>query len=324
MSDDAVRHLEDGWSRPAIPLNGPLERRTARPASFHLWTGILALGAAFLLFQVVVTPTLLMVQLGLAGEGMSALQELGTEGILTSYTRELIISNRAGQLFGLALPAFVFARLHARRVLAFLRVRATDLRLVGLGIFGVLGLQPVVQWLVQVNQALPLPEAVRVFEQTQMEMIRSVLESGMGVSFNLVMLALVPGLCEELLFRGYAQREFERWGGPAAGILLSGVLFGAYHLRPTQLLPLIVLGTYLAYLTWRTGSLWPAIAVHMAHNGLAVLVSAYVRQQPAYDMKTLEQAPMPWYAVLGGFVIVGSVLYLLHSLARQSRGRGGG
>jgi membrane protease YdiL (CAAX protease family) len=281
--------------------------------------GIMALAAAFFLFQVVVTPVLLMIQLALAGEGMSAIQTLGMEGILTSYTRELIISNSVGQFIGLALPAVLLARLHTTRIGAFLRIRRTDLRLIGLGILGVLGMQPVVQWLAQINQALPLPEAVRLFEQTQLEMIRSVLESGMGVSFNLVMLALVPGLCEELLFRGYAQRQFERWGGPAAGVVLSGILFGAYHLRPTQLLPLIVLGTYLAYLTWRTGSLWPAIVVHMAHNGLAVLISAYVRRQPAYDMTALEQAPMPWYAVVGGFVILGSVLYLLHPLARQLR-----
>lgn len=319
MSEDPVRHLDDGWSRPAISLNGPLEYHTHRSGSFHLGMGIMALAAAFFLFQVVVTPVLLMIQLALAGEGMSAIQTLGMEGILTSYTRELIISNSVGQFIGLALPAVLLARLHTTRIGAFLRIRRTDLRLIGLGILGVLGMQPVVQWLAQINQALPLPEAVRLFEQTQLEMIRSVLESGMGVSFNLVMLALVPGLCEELLFRGYAQRQFERWGGPAAGVVLSGILFGAYHLRPTQLLPLIVLGTYLAYLTWRTGSLWPAIVVHMAHNGLAVLISAYVRRQPAYDMTALEQAPMPWYAVVGGFVILGSVLYLLHPLARQLR-----
>jgi membrane protease YdiL (CAAX protease family) len=163
------------------------------------------------------------------------------------------------------------------------------------------------------NKALPLPESLRMFEQTQLELIRSVLEGGLGVSFNLAMLALVPGICEELLFRGYAQRQFERAVGPAGGVLLSGVLFGAYHLRPSQLLPLVVLGVYLAYLTWRTGSLWPAVA---AHNGLAVLAARYARQHPEYDLQALETATMPWYAVGLGFVIVGGVLYVLHVQAR--------
>jgi membrane protease YdiL (CAAX protease family) len=171
----------------------------------------------------------------------------------------------------------------------------------------------------QINKALPLPEAMRMLEQTQLELIRSVLESGLGVSFNLVMLAVVPGLCEELLFRGYAQRQFERATGPVAGIVLSGVLFGLYHLRLSQLLPLAVLGIYLAYLTWRTGSLWPAILVHMAHNGIAVVVAGYAQEHPSYDLETLEQAPMPWYAVVGGFAIFGGILYVLDPLARRLR-----
>jgi hypothetical protein len=133
------------------------------------------------------------------------------------------------------------------------------------------------------------------------------------------MLALVPGICEEVLFRGYAQRQFERASGPAGGILLSGVLFGLYHLRPSQVLPLAMLGLYLAYLTWRTGSLWPAVLVHILHNGLAVVLARLVQKRQEYDFETLEQAPMPWYAVLGGFAIFGGVLYVLHPLARQVR-----
>lgn len=313
--------LEDGWAPGGhIPLDGPFERRSIRTALFEVMTGIVVLGAAFLLFQLLITPTLLLLQVALAEGGMPSMQKIGDPAqVLGTYTRELILSNSGGQLLGLALPAFLVARLHTSRTLSFLRLRAVDPRLLGLAVVGVVGLQPVVQWLVQVNRMLPLPEAVRLFEQSQMELIRSVLESGLGVSFNLVMMAVVPGVCEEVLFRGYAQRQFERGWGPVGGIVLSGLLFGAYHLRPSQMLPLAVLGLYLAYLTWRTGSLWPAIVVHMAHNGLAVLMSAYVRSQPGYDLESLEQAPMPWYGVVGGLVIVGSVLYLLHPLARRIR-----
>lgn len=283
-------------------------------------TGLLALGAAFLLFQLVVSPVLLIVQIGLSEGGVQMMETMSDPGeLLATYTRELIISNSGGQLLGLAVPAFMMARLHSTNVTGYLRFRGVDGRLLLLAIVGVVGLQPVVQWLAQVNQGLPLPETVRVFEQTQMELIQTVLESGLGVSFNLVALALVPGFCEEILFRGYAQRQFERASGPVVGILLSGVLFGLYHLRPSQLLPLAVLGLYLAYLTWRTGSLWPAILVHLLHNGLAVLAARYVRAHRDYEFESLEQAPMPWYAVLGGFAIFGGVLYVLHPLARRVR-----
>lgn len=313
--------LGDRWERRGwLPLDGPLERGAVSETAMGFWTGVLGLGASFLLFQLLISPVLLLVQIGLSEGGMSGVQAMSNpDQLLATYTRELIISNSGGQLLGLAVPALMMARLHSTRAVNYLRIRSVDSRFLLLAAVGVMGLQPVVQWLAQVNQQLPLPETVRTFEQTQLELIRTVLESGLGVSFNLVMLALVPGFCEEVLFRGYAQRQFERASGPVGGILLSGVLFGFYHLRPSQVLPLIVLGLYLAYLTWRTGSLWPAVLVHVLHNGLAVVVARLVQEKQAYDMQTLEQAPMPWYAVVGGFAIFGGVVYVLHPLARRVR-----
>jgi len=313
--------LDDRWVRGGrLPLDGPLERGAVSETVMGFWTGVLGLGASFLLFQLLISPVLLLVQIGLSEGGMSGMQAMSNpDQLLATYTRELIISNSGGQLLGLAVPALMMARLHSTRAVNYLRIRSVDSRFLLLAAVGVMGLQPVVQWLAQVNQQLPLPETVRTFEQTQLELIRTVLESGLGVSFNLVMLALVPGFCEEILFRGYAQRQFERASGPVGGILLSGVLFGFYHLRPSQVLPLIVLGLYLAYLTWRTGSLWPAVLVHVLHNGLAVVVARLVQEKQAYDMQTLEQAPMPWYAVVVGFAIFGGVVYVLHPLARRMR-----
>jgi hypothetical protein len=315
--------LPDRWARGGeLMLDGPLERRSIRSPTFDFVMGVVGLGACFILFQVVVTPALLLLQLSLSGGGMGSLRAMGNpQEFMTTYTRELILGNSGGQVLGLALPAVLLARLHTRGATDYLRLRGVDLRLLGLAMLGVVALQPVVQWLAQVNQQLPLPETVRTFEQTQLEMIRAVLESGLGVGFNLAMLALVPGICEELLFRGYAQRQFERAAGPVGGVLLSGLLFGAYHLRPSQLLPLVVLGVYLAYLTWRTGSLWSAVGVHVAHNGLAVLAARYARSHPDYSLEALEQASVPGYAVLAGLAIVGGVLYVLHPLARRVRDR---
>lgn len=310
--------LKDRWARRGpIPLDGPFERSSVSSATLGFVTGLLGLGAAFILFQLVVTPILLLVQIGLSDGGMQAMGN--PSDLLATYTRELIISNSGGQILGLAAAALLMARLHSSRVLEYLRLRSVDGRFLMLAGLGVLGLQPVVQWLAQLNQHLPMPETVRMFEQTQLELIQTVLESGLGVPFNLVMLAVIPGLCEELLFRGYAQRQFERAAGPIGGVLLSGVLFGLYHLRPSQLLPLVVLGVYLAYLVWRTGSLWPAIMVHMLHNGIAVGAAWYVQGHQEYDFEALEQAPMPWYTVAAGFAIFAGVLYVLHPLARRVR-----
>jgi len=312
--------LLDPWGRRPIPLDGPLERTTIDAKSLGFITGLLGLGAAFLLFQFLVTPVVLVVQLVAAEGGMESLTGMADPEVLFgTYARELIISNSVGQVLALAGSGLLLGRLHSRRLLAYLRLRPVDGRLLLLAGLGVLGLQPVVQWLAEMNQMIPVPEGLRVLDESQVEMIRTVLESDLGLLFNLGALAVVPAVCEELLFRGYAQRQFERAAGAAGGILLSGGLFGLYHLRPSHLLPLVVLGLYLAYLTWRTGSLWPAILVHFVHNGLAVGMAHGAQQRPDVSVESLEALPLPWYAVAGGFVIVVGVLYVLHPLARRLR-----
>lgn len=315
-----VPGLPDPWSRRGVlPLDGPLERTSVDRATLSFVTGLLGLGAAFILFQFILSPILLVTQIGLSEGGLSMEAFASPEQLMATYTRELVVSNSLGQVLGLAVPAVLAVRLHSSDLMGYLRLRRIDGRLLGLALVGILGLQPVTQWLAEVNRQLPLPETVRLIEQSQLELIRNVLESDLGLAFNVTMLALVPGLCEELLFRGYAQRQFERAAGPAGGILLAGGLFGLYHLRPSQVLPLMVLGVYMAYLVWRTGSLIPAMLVHMVHNGIAVLGARYVEQHPDYDLQALEHASMPWYAVLLGFVIVGGVLYVVHPLAPRVR-----
>lgn len=130
--------------------------------------------------------------------------------------------------------------------------------------------------------------------------------------FNLIVLAITPALCEELLFRGYFQRQLERGVGVLWGIALSGVVFGLYHLRLTQVLPLSLLGVYLAYLTWRTGSLWPAIVVHFANNGLAVIVADFIRRREDIDMDVVDGLTVPWYVVVLSIALFSAVVYVLH------------
>jgi membrane protease YdiL (CAAX protease family) len=53
-------------------------------------------------------------------------------------------------------------------------------------------------------------------------------------------------------------------------IVISAAIFAAYHASLWMLFPMFVLGAAAAWLTWRQRSLWPAIALHVLYNGLAV------------------------------------------------------
>ena len=87
-------------------------------------------------------------------------------------------------------------------------------------------------------------------------------------------IALAPGICEEILFRGFLVRFYEKQGMWFA-ILISALLFAVFHLDPFRLLPTFVLGILLGYLTLRSGSIVNAMLSHTINNGLALLVVSY-------------------------------------------------
>lgn len=317
--ESTTSSLRDPWLDRGIPLDGPVEWARATPRGRALrafLAGVMGLIVAFVLFQLFVTPIATVALLVAEGADFSALGDPGgMTRLIEENVRELIIGNSIGQIIGLGAIALLLTRLHTRALWRYLRVRRTEAAFLGLSLLGLVALTPVVQWLGAVNQSIPLPEAIRALEQSQMEMIEKVLEGGFGLAFNIAMLAVVPAFCEELLFRGYVQRQFERGTGAAVGVLCSGIIFGLYHLRLSQVLPLSALGIYLAYLAWRTGSLWPAVLVHFANNAFSVVAANYAAQQSDLDAQALETMQVPWYILMPSAVAFVAVMYLLHRYA---------
>ncbi|MEX0599189.1 MAG: CPBP family intramembrane glutamic endopeptidase, partial [Rhodothermales bacterium] len=285
LDESVVDVLADPWDASGtVRMDGWLERRAISPTAM----AFVALIGAFILFQVIVSPLAVVALLMAQGVDASAL--LGdVDRIIAEHAASLLTANSIGQVLGLAIPAYLLARMHTGRPMAFLRMRRTDAVFIVLAVVGLLAITPAIQWLGAVNEQLPLPDYIRRFEQSQIELIERVLNVDTGLLFNVFVLALTPALCEEVLFRGYVQRQAERGMGAAAGILFSGMVFGAYHLRFSQILPLCVLGIFLAYLVWRTGSLWPAIVVHFANNAMAVAMGAYISRRPELELADIEQ-----------------------------------
>lgn len=285
-----------------IPLDGRLERSRLSP----LTTAILALVLAFLLFQLVISPVTLLIVLAAKGVGPAEFLS-NMETILREEAQALLIANTVGQILGIGLVAYLFARLHSSRPAAFLRLRGTDARAIVLSSVGILALIPVAQYLGAINEAIPLPEWLTEMEQAQMELLEKALLQEAGLFFNLVVLALTPAVCEEIMFRGYVQRQAERGLGAKGGILFSGLVFGLYHLRISQIIPLSLVGLYLAYIAWQFRSLWPAIIGHFLFNGFAVVLGAFASNKGA-NIEDIDKMSVPWYLFLGGLVILAVVL----------------
>ena len=110
--------------------------------------------------------------------------------------------------------------------------------------------------------------------------------------------AVLPALCEETLFRGCLQGVFER-RGPVPGVLLAGVLFGAFHLVPHNMLPAAFLGIVLGTLVVRTGSILAGVLAHFGNNFMAVTVGFVLTDPSEAVMAGLLTGLAAAFALLG-------------------------
>jgi membrane protease YdiL (CAAX protease family) len=78
-------------------------------------------------------------------------------------------------------------------------------------------------------------------------------------------------VCEEIIFRGYVQRAYER-SGIRSGIVFGGLIFALYHLRFQGVFALIPVALGLGFVVWRTGSVYPAMLMHAAYNAIATII----------------------------------------------------
>ncbi len=88
----------------------------------------------------------------------------------------------------------------------------------------------------------------------------------------IIVIAIVPAICEEIMFRGYIQRSFEFKMKPVWAVLITAIFFGVYHFNPYGLFPLIVLGFYFGFAAYISKSLIVPIFLHFLNNFGAVIL----------------------------------------------------
>jgi len=105
---------------------------------------------------------------------------------------------------------------------------------------------------------------------------------------NLIMIALLPAVGEELIFRGIMQRGLQKMMNPHVAIWLAAILFSAVHMQFLGFVPRMLMGVAMGYLFFWSGNLWYPIIAHFTNNALAVGM-AYGIQHNSID-SSLESA----------------------------------
>ncbi len=202
--------------------------------------------------------------------------------------RGQILVNILGLFLGSALLMIRWYRLPLRQALALrpvhplvwpaVLVGAPCALLTGIGLANLTG------------RFIPVPDRVmEAFGQF-------VTPDGVGTVQLVLLLAVLPGICEEIAFRGILLYGLRRRLGPVTLALAVGGIFGLFHVSLFRIVPTAYLGTILATVVILTGSIFPAMLWHALNNAVALLPAS----------AGWAQAPIPpWAYVLaaGGLVL---------------------
>lgn len=126
----------------------------------------------------------------------------------------------------------------------------------------------------------------------------------------LLVVGVLPAICEEILFRGYILDGLTRKWGAVVGIIASGILFGAFHLDPHRLIPASLLGIMFGAIVWRRKSIYYGMFAHLVNNGLA-LGAFLLAESPIKELQGNEFAPL--WQVIVAFVAFAFSFYVLWS-----------
>lgn len=179
--------------------------------------------------------------------------------------------------------AIFFAILERERVLprlGFVRWKAPG-STVALAVVGTLG----VQFLLDLAAEAWIDEP-----SEQLKMLMKMFTEPKGLAAIAVgfLMSVLPGVCEESLYRGLSQRGLLRRWSPLASIGVTSLFFAAAHGDVQHSLGVFPLGIWLGYVAWRTGSVWPAVMCHFVNN-LAAFV--FMRTWLVGDSYELPEGP---------------------------------
>ncbi len=137
------------------------------------------------------------------------------------------------------------------------------------------------------------------------------------IGLVIVCLAIAPGICEELFFRGFFFTALQRRAAGITVILLSGTIFGLFHvlmgsgLEVHRLFSTTAIGMVLAWIALRTRSIFPGMAAHAMHNSLPLMLPLLSTQFKFLNEEVGAQSrhlPLTWHAVAAVGLVAGCTL----------------
>jgi len=138
---------------------------------------------------------------------------------------------------------------------------------------------------------------------------------------GLIVIALLPAIGEELVFRGLFQNEFYRGSGNIhLSIWLAAIIFSAIHLQFYGFIPRLLLGALFGYLYYWSGSLLIPMFAHFVNNAISVIM-VYLHRHEITDLNVEDNVAAPLQYVILNAALTAGLLYYIWRHYRQLPGQ---
>lgn len=232
----------------------------------------------------------------------------------------LMIGQGVASILTFILAGIFYWKVVEKKELSELNFKGIEnLKVFGLVILTQLCFLPLNSWFQEVNENMQLPAALSGLEKFMKTMEDSLAEMTEyltrfdtlpKVVVGFIVIAVVAGVGEELIFRGLIQRKlYKGLKNPHTAIWLAAFIFSAIHFQFYGFLPRLFLGAMFGYFFLWTGNLWVPIVAHIFNNGFAVIMY-YLANTQVMDADVAEMEHFPTSVVLASVVLTAGMLWL--------------
>lgn len=220
------------------------------------------------------------------------------------------------------IPALYFPKALEQNPVAFIGIKRPFRSLyIVLAVAMTLVSIPLISRLIEVNKNVQLPASLAGWEtklkaaQEATEQLTAAFTGSItwgDLLVNIFVIAIVPAIAEELLFRGALQQFiYYCFKNKHAAVISSAIIFSAFHGEFYGFLPRFVLGALLGYLFAYSGSLWPSVIAHFTNNLLTLLAVHFHWDAGNYDFLK-EEYQFPVYIVVFSTLLTAATVYLMY------------
>ncbi|HTR81583.1 MAG TPA: CPBP family intramembrane glutamic endopeptidase [Bacteroidota bacterium] len=215
------------------------------------------------------------------------------QSVTTDNVQSMRIATMLSQILFLFVPTVVLMKIQHGSVRDVLPRRMPKASEVVLAVAAVFSLQEVMEGYLFFQDKIPLPESIqpyietmkRLIEETYRQLVQA--HSPAELLFVILVVSITPAICEELLFRGLIQKNIALATSKKTGFVVTGIIFGLYHVDPFLLVPLVSLGILFGFFMFRSETIVLPMVAHFVNNLISTLGLYYendMKNSPALSM----------------------------------------